>query len=227
MREQWKRYRLTVLILVLALAVGSMIGSAAAKYIYSTQLTAKVTFTAELAEKIELLEHRAESTAADDKPTSNYKLTDETVVANEYELMPGVDIPKDPFVRITNKSPIPAYLYIEVVDQTNSAIGFDIDTDCWEKLESVTGPNGGGIWVYYGKNGEKLLTNENCPAAVSILKNNKITVSDTLLAADSETVATNPDSSNDVLSIWAYLYEAYKTGDSYASPKTVFTYPTT
>lgn len=212
MRKFWKRCCPVSLILIFALILGSFIGSATAKYIYSTKLTAKVTFTAELAEKIELLEHQAET---DYGSKSNYKLTDETVAINAYELMPGVDIPKDPYIKITKKSPVPAYLYVEVVAETNSAIEFEIDQDYWKKLY-LTGPKGGDIWVYYIKDkDEEVLTDTNCPSKVFILEDNQITVSHGFLAADSETV--------DMLTFWAYLYEAYKSGDDYASPETVFT----
>ncbi|MBQ3193243.1 MAG: hypothetical protein IJB59_06720 [Oscillospiraceae bacterium] len=216
MKQTWKRYRLTVLILVLALAAGSMIGSAAAKYIYSTQLKATVTFKAELAEKIELLEHEAVSTEKDDKPTSNYKLTDETVTANKYELMPGVDIPKDPFVRITNKSPIPAYLYIEVVDTTPVIIVDGVEKhiisytmgEAWQELtgDGIVGKNGGKLY-YYAPNNEPKLSGTG-DMEIYLLKGDKdavVTVSDTYLA--------NADT-DDKLIFYAYLYEAYQIDDN-------------
>ena len=220
MKQRWKRYRPLVLILLGALLLGACIGSVAAKYIYSTQLTATVTFTAELAEKIELLERKAVSTKNDANPTSNYKLTNETVTANTYELMPGVDIPKDPYVKITKKTPIPAYLYVEVVDTTpvitvdgteKHIISYKMGDD-WQEVTGVTGANGGKLYCYK----DTVLTDTG-DMQIYILDGGAdavVTVSDSYLAYKD---------SDDKLTFYAYLYEAYKKTESkYALPDEVY-----
>lgn len=156
-------------VLILALLC-SLIGSTYAKYVKQQTLENTVTIKANLG-KIELLEHEAVRLS-----TGEYDLTekllpvqdnpettdvDETDLGNEYILLPGLDIPKNPFVRISGKTPIEAYVFVEVVDNlpANSGITYSLTAD-WTKLEGVTGAHGGTVYVYkdvltnaFGNNG--------------------------------------------------------------------------
>jgi len=210
------RFRFWPLLLILMLVLGASVGSILAKYIYAQKLKAQVTFTARLADEL-LLQEREAVKQAD----GSYKLN-ETLLplqekkGNTYVLLPGLDIPKDPFVTVENKTPIRAYLYVEVTDTTNSAITYQMASG-WEKLEGVTGKVGGTVYVYV-INGNRVLTNENCPAgAIRILKDDQIQVSQKLLTKDQE-------STEDILTFRAYLLEAYQaeggTGDK--TPADVF-----
>ena len=190
-----KKRKFPLTIILIFVLLGVLIGSTAAKYIYSEDLSAKVTFTAELADALLVQEHEAVR-----QPDGSYKLNTnllptEEKQGNSYELLPGLDVPKDPFVTVVNKTPIGAYLYIEVIDTTNGAITYEIDADKWTKL-SITGRE---IYVY--EDGT-ILTNKNCPTeAILILKDNKVTVSQTLLTKNTEAA--------DILTFSAYLYEVH------------------
>lgn len=210
MHKKGSRFRWPVLLLLLAL-MGTGIGAAMAKYVYQQQFSARVTFTARLAEKLELLESKA--VATQDDPKSNYKLTEKTVISNTYELMPGVDIPKNPYVRITGKSPIPAYLFIEVVDQTNSAIEISLRPE-WTRLtgEDIVPQYGGTVYYYNpgnpGENPTPLASFDE--KDFYILAENKVTVKQTYLHGDKEITNAKSNSTEDILLVYAYLYEVFK-----------------
>lgn len=198
-----RRLSLTIFLLIL---IGVLIGSTAAKYIYRQELTGSVTFTAKLAENLLLQEH--EVVRQDD---GSYTLSTEVVETNTYFLLPGLDVPKDPYVRIEGKTPIKAYLYIEITDTTNGAIDYAV-ADHWEKI-SVAGKN---VYVYH-QNDNKLLDHENYPKEnIPILKDDRITVSQKLLTEDKK------NSAKDVLTFQAYLYEVWEADGNYASPAEVF-----
>lgn len=211
MHKKGSRFRWPVLLLLLAL-MGTGIGAAMAKYVYQQQFKAQVTFTARLAQKLQLLESKA--VATQDYPKSNYKLTKETVTSNIYELMPGVDIPKNPYVRITGKSPIPAYLFIEVVDQTNSAIEISLRPEWIPLTEEDIVPQHGGTVYYYNDNpGEHPTPLPSFDEKdFYILAEDKVRVKQTYLNGDKEITNANAesDSTEDILRVYAYLYEVFK-----------------
>ena len=139
-----KQYRKTIRtalmgIAILLIAAGAITiatsGIASAKYTQqkvAQSVPVLITVDADLAGTLEVLEHKATR-----KDSGVYSLGDEEVSANEYHLMPGVDVPKDPFVKITGKTEIPAYVYIEVVDHTQSTFTY-----------TCTGRNGGTVYAY-------------------------------------------------------------------------------
>lgn len=89
----------------------------------------------------ELLEHEITG-----KP-GEYTLTAEEVSGNEYTVMPGVNIPKDPFVRVNNPVGVDVYLFVEVVDGTGEQLTVTVDSVKWTKLAGVTGTHGGGVYT--------------------------------------------------------------------------------
>jgi hypothetical protein len=108
-----KRY-LTIASVLLAavLIIGLVVGLSSAKYKTEKRLPGEVKFTVKLADKILIQEHEAVR-----QPDGSYVLISENIVEDQsYKLMPGVDIPKDPYITIEGKTPIPAYLYVEVVE---------------------------------------------------------------------------------------------------------------
>lgn len=217
-----KKRRITPLlvVLLLLLIIGTT-GTTVAKYIHSTQLSSKVTFTAKLAEKITLLEHEAKRN--DD---GSYELTDKTTDENKYSLIPGLDIPKDPYITIIGKTPIKAYLFVEVYNAlgnvfiTPTESGEWLLADCWKLVEGVTGKGkGGAVYVYTGETDEPLqLDHANCPKdSIYILKDNKIYVSQKLLSdqlteqhlnfyACLSEVPTNEGASTDLKTIYENAY---------------------
>lgn len=150
---------ITLLLMLLFGLAGAVIG----KYIQTITISSKVTFAPELAESIQLLEH--EAVRNDD---GSYRLTEKILPetdgegnvitqGNQYILLPGQDIPKDPHIVITGKSSIPAYLFLEVVDTLEEKDGEKVYTPIeyqltnhWKKLAGVTGAHQGMVYVYTG-----------------------------------------------------------------------------
>ena len=114
----------------------------------------------------ELLEHGITG-----KP-GEYTLTAEEVNGNEYTVMPGVDIPKDPFVRVNNPVGVDVYLFVEVVDDTGRQLTVTVDSAKWTKLAGVTGTHGGDVYTLASGR----LTAGSTLDATYILANNEIAV---------------------------------------------------
>ncbi len=114
---------------------------AVAKYIKDVPFTGNVTFKADLVEKFTLTETKAVR-----QTSGSYILSGEQVTQNTYTLMPGVDVPKNPMVKITGKTAVPAYLYVEVCPDLPATVTYKI-ADHWTDL-GITGPHGGDVYVY-------------------------------------------------------------------------------
>ena len=205
--------------LLIPLLLIGLIGFAAAKYINTYESgTYTVTFTAELAKDFILQEH--EIIRNDD---GSYKLAtkDHTADGEEklttdsqtYELIPGLDIPKDPHVVITGKTDIPAYLYIEIVESLDSAKINGIDTklidytvaSCWKAVDtSVKAPqHGGTVYVYTDGTSEQnpvvLDDKTEGLSKINILEGNTVFVSQHVKSYGTE--------GTDGLTFYAYLIE--------------------
>jgi len=187
-----KKQILPVLILLLLFSIGTTTGTVIAKYVTERELTEQITFTAELAEKMVLEEYEAERTSGGD-----YSLDSTTPKnANSYELMPGVDIVKKPYIQISEKTPIKAYLFLEIVghqpgEETNG-VRYAL-TDAWVKADTVQGKHEGTVYVYSsGENPVELdetLTEINGFKNIDIIKGGKVYVSQELnKSADKFTV---------------------------------------
>ena len=214
----------TVGILVVAL-LSVLIGSAIGKYVTTVPVPGKVTFHANLG-TITLQEH-----AVVRNPDGSYSLTEDIATAdkngnfNAYSLLPGVDIPKDPFVKIENKSPIEAYVFVEVVDTlaetkngtTYTPITYTVSSD-WLKLEGVTGKNGGAVYVYKGNDtkAKPITTNMEVQILAPLAegKPETIRVSQTL-------IAQSVSDGGDVLEFYACMGEVAMGADTAAVYKAI------
>lgn len=131
-------YAALALLLVAAISAGFGIS---AKYRKDISIPGKLIIDAGLAKSIAILEH--EAVRADD---GTYSLnTGKVVSKNEFTVLPKVGLPRDPFVRIEEKTEVPAYLYIEVVK--SGSLTFTL-TDDWKILEGKIGKNDGQIYSY-------------------------------------------------------------------------------
>jgi hypothetical protein len=130
--KQKKSRLMMAAVAVILLAV--LISSAIGKYVTTVSVPGKVTFTAKLAGSMVLQEHKAERNA-----DGSYTLTEQIATADEngyfngYDLIPGLDIPKDPHIVITGKTDVKAYLFVEVVEngaktQIKDVFGFEMIT---------------------------------------------------------------------------------------------------
>ena len=142
-----------------------------------------------------LYEH--EAIDEDDKGVTDgvYELGEDEVTENEYTVLPGVAIPKDPFVRTEDVLELDAYVFVEVVDETSDALTVAVDDATWTQLSGVTGPNGGDVY-YLTANDGKIAAGSKL-AATYILENNEVTV------AGDETI-TDPGS----VDFYGYLIQA-------------------
>ena len=120
-------------------------------------------------------------------------ITLEENTGSDYKIIPGVDIEKDPLVTVLAKSEA-CWLFVKV-DEENwpefadgegenavRKVNYDI-ADGWTKGDGTNIPAN----VYYRQVGA---VTENTDFAV--LKDNMVTVSDTLTKADIKSIATNP-----------------------------------
>lgn len=176
-------------LLIFAVLLASLAGGAVyAKYVTQKQFDGSVIITANLG-TITLLEHKAERNA-----DGSYRLLETTTDKNEYIIIPGLDIPKDPFVTVDKQSPIPVYVFVEVVSKLDgSAVSCEVDeyhatinpSGKWIKIggDSYKGKNGGTVYVYTGGGAvPKQITNEDFTAY--ILKDNLVAVGQKLNAKE-------------------------------------------
>lgn len=145
-----KKKTLTIaiaLVLVVALAVG-------ATWAYLTAQTGEVknTFVAGKIidqNSLKLYEHVAEK-----QDDGAYQLTDTVAtpnadgVYNTYTVMPGVNLPKDPTVEVSNNTSTGEYyLFVKVTAGTayseNGPLSYTVDTAKWKPLEGAD-----GVYVY-------------------------------------------------------------------------------
>lgn len=177
--EKRKRYR-TVFVTAAVLAAALLIGGLYAKYIRSVKLSGNVTFSASLADEFILAEHKTVR-----QPDGGYVTEAETVSKNDYLLMPGVDIPKDPYIIIRNKSSIPAYLFIEAVGTNPDAVKYEIDSGKWKDL-GIKGAHGGDVYVYTGGVSSAAVLDKNFDGQpIGLIKDNILTVSDSYAHGES------------------------------------------
>lgn len=190
MNENRRRIKRGLLIglavqLVILAVVGGFVYS---KYVKQDKLDGQISITAELG-TIQLLEHEAEK-ADNGQYTLNTSVT--PVTTNTYDhVLPGLDIPKDPYIKVEGKTPIPAYIFVEVVEDNNDNFALyekgasDVEkhkieklayrlTDSWHSLGKI-GKNGGTVYVY--ASGDTAISVKGNIDKLSILEGDKIIVS--------------------------------------------------
>lgn len=132
-----------------------------------------------------LKEHEATKVKNGDVWTGMYEIKDDAkVVATlSYDIMPGMVIPKDPYVAIKAKTAVPAYLYIEVINnlsfstKVNDVETLVIDGEHWIELAGVTGPSSGKVYVYTTDGIKPAIITADVKET-NIIKDNKFTVNE-------------------------------------------------
>ncbi|MBP5755790.1 MAG: hypothetical protein J6W93_08120 [Clostridia bacterium] len=131
-----KKAFVTALVFVLVIALAAAAGMVTAKYFGEKDVKGSVGLKADLAESITVYEH-----VANRQTDGSYKL-DSSAVTEEgqtYMLMPGVDIYKDPTVRVTGYTGVPAYLFVVTeVSEYGTALGFNLASG-WQSLSGHPG----------------------------------------------------------------------------------------
>lgn len=189
---QRQRRSLLTTIVILSLVLTTLCCVAQAKYLKMAELAEQmVTITVRLG-TIALEEHEAVR-----QTDGSYLLLDgqggrenKIVTSNTYILMPGVDVPKDPYVVISDKSPIEAYVYLEVDSDLPSTVTYLLENH-WKALAGLP-----GVYVYAPGGTPQTVTGNM--DAISILQGNTVTVSQNYSGSD-------PVS----LTFYAYLYQAF------------------
>ncbi len=218
-----KKKTLTIaiaLVLVVALAVG-------ATYAYLTKTTGKVENTFAVGTILNkdgefvLKEHQATY----NKNSGGYDLGETEVDANTYSsVAPKMIVAKDPFVRINAIVETPAYLYVEVVDETaEEALVYKIASE-WKQLTdddgtAVKGRHGGDVYYYVDNKGDAIKIAGDCTnkeqmenvLTVSILKDNQVVIGN----------VESFGSDADTLSFYGYLYQAVGFGTPLAAYQAV------
>lgn len=197
-----KKKTLTIaiaLVLVVALAVG-------ATYALLTAKTDPVTNTfvvGKIQDKdtvFSLKEHAIDSQDATGKYVLKHgNAESDYTTSNTYgAVVPGVNIPKDPTVKV-DKLAGDAYLYVVVDNQLGAGLSYTVDGK-WTKLAD------NGTKTLYVYNGGEKLTPTSSAISQNILKDDQIVVATTGVADGSTTLTFN-----------AYLVQAVGTGDAAAA----------
>lgn len=162
-----------ILLLLMALLLGT--GLAYGKYVTTTSASGNVTFTASLLKDggtFLLQEHEVGRNV-----DGSYTLgTNTTTNGITYELIPGLDIPKDPHIVISGKNAIPALLTITVTDTTSGALTYTLE-DCWRETGNTNEYIYSALVDGHYEPVEINLDYEK----ISIIKDNTVYVSQTLL----------------------------------------------
>ncbi len=181
-KKQRNRILLRALICLAIVAV-LIAGVCAARYI-AAKYTQSFTFDGNVyIEKysdwdLDIIEHKAIQLE-----DGSYVLCvdSEDAEENEYNVLPGVDIPKDPQIYVYSLNSGSAYIYIEVVDTLyNNEIEYELES-YWLKLDGVTGSNGGAVYVYaadFTDNGDRKPTLVNSESSATNTTGTELTTSD-------------------------------------------------
>lgn len=141
-----KKKMVTVLAIVLVVAL-----SVAGTYAYLTAQTDSVKNTFAMAGLLDGDLVLDESTAVKGADGSYTLDTAKRTNANSYDVVPGVDLPKDPTVSFTLKANIDAYVFLAVDNNLNGGLTATIDSTVWgQKLTTYTDANG-VEWDIYAK----------------------------------------------------------------------------
>ena len=202
-----KNYKALSIVLAIALVMVCTIGGTLAWLTAKTGTVTNTFTSAELfanpSEQFTLWEN----IAADEDEDGIYTLTSEKGFANTYDVLPGVNIPKNPTVDVVNLEEY-AYLYIKVTGvPMTTGLTATIDPANWTAL----GASYPGVYVYSGANAVNNIIKATDAA--------KKTFTATILEDNQIVVASNYAGTSDdmKLEFTAYMVQATGNGDSAAA----------
>ena len=199
-----KGFKVMTLVLAFVLVVGASVAGTLAWLTAQTPTVTNTFTSAELFSdngSFTLWEHKAEDTDGD----GVYTLDNSTeVTSNSYNILPGVNIPKDPTVDVVGLEEH-AYLYIKVTSTLPTGLTYTIDSANWTALSGYD-----GVYVYGGSNAENNIVKATNAAPE--------TFEATILTGNQIMVADNYSGTSDgiTLSFDAYMVQATGNGDSAA-----------
>ncbi len=174
--------RIIALACCMVLLVSALIGGGLAKY--TTQVKSEgpgETFNVQLFDesaggefKLEEDKNKMATNGAYDTLESESAVTE-----NEYIMIPGTSNLKYPYISYTNKTSIPAYLYLVVGGSgfTRGEFEFAIDETIWARVAEDESGRGNGVFVYAPNRTPVKLTNETdiSPAPIMAKADNEKT----------------------------------------------------
>ena len=191
-----KNYKALSIVLAIALVMVCTIGGTLAWLTAKTGTVTNTFTSAELfanpSEQFTLWEN----IAADEDKDGIYTLTSEKGFANTYDVLPGVDIPKNPTVTVVDLEEH-AYLYVEVTGSLPTGMSFEID-DHWTSL-------GNGIYVYEGTSPTDFV--------IKAHDGGKVTFDANILKDNTIKVKSNYSGTSDDMSLAFQAYMVQATGN--------------
>ena len=166
------------ILLILTMLSVWMICGLYAKYIVSGSYQDSASVAGIKVGNLELFEHEAVLIKDADKAlkmNSVYELTGNEVTNNTYDVvLPGVNIPKDPSIRIKDATKAPCELYVKViVKDLPDTVTYEMTSD-WKLIKTETSQSDGIVYTYkYNK-----VIESQFSGTVSVLKDNKLKVSE-------------------------------------------------
>lgn len=127
-----------LILAVLICMFGSML--VYAKYIYTETLSGQITITAHLG-NIQVDEHVVAKNSDGSYSLTEQWISEKYYAPNVYVLIPGLDVPKDPVVKISNKSHLDAYVFVKVVTNISDPNLSYALTNNWKQIISSTDGN--------------------------------------------------------------------------------------
>lgn len=212
-----KKKTLTIaiaLVLVVALAVGATYA-----YLTAQTKTVKNTFVAGSAvdqNDLNLYEHKAKLND-DGTYTLGSEVLDgsEGKTGNEYTVMPGVNLPKDPTVKVTAANG-PYYLFVEVTKGAKvdgDTLKYTVDSSKWLRLTSITGRE---VYVYAADGATATILDGKLDAT-PVLKAISDTDSNTIQVSTDNTKVAALTTANSALTFQAYACQSAGFADAAAA----------
>lgn len=212
-----KKKTLTIaiaLVLVVALAVGATYA-----YLTAQTKTVKNTFVAGGAvdqNDLNLYEHKAKLND-DGTYTLGSEVLDgsEGKTGNEYTVMPGVNLPKDPTVKVTAANG-PYYLFVEVTKGAKvdgDTLKYTVDSSKWLRLTSITGRE---VYVYAADGATATILDGKLDAT-PVLKAISDTDSNTIQVSTDNTKVAALTTANSALTFQAYACQSAGFADAAAA----------
>lgn len=211
MREA-KRINMTkmfVMLLAFVLVAGASVAGTLA---WLSAETTEVTNTFTSAElfanpktQFTLWEHEA----TDEDKDGRYTLDKSNeVLGNTYDILPGVNIPKDPTVDIENLKEN-AYLYIKVTESLPNDLSYSIDSNNWDKLDEKYP----GVWIYKGDKAVNNVISASDDSKQTFLVNVLTQIQDSTYGNYAITVAPNYEGNNNAITLTFDAYMVQATGN--------------
>ena len=212
-----KKKTLTIaiaLVLVVALAVGATYA-----YLTAQTKTVKNTFVAGGAvdqNDLNLYEHKAKLND-DGTYTLGSEVLDgsEGKTGNEYTVMPGANLPKDPTVKVTAANG-PYYLFVEVTKGAKvdgDTLKYTVDSSKWLRLTSITGRE---VYVYAADGATATILDGKLDAT-PVLKAISDTDSNTIQVSTDNTKVAALTRANSALTFQAYACQSAGFADAAAA----------